>query len=314
MFTGIIRHLGTIVSNTLEEDGSVILEIAAPFSSELSEGDSVAVAGACLTVLSHTDTTWTCRLMTETIKKTYLGDLKPGETVNLEQPAKAGEFLHGHIVQGHVDGVCNITNIKKQGDDSVITFQPPKELLERIVSKGSVTLDGVSLTVVDVLEDSFTVSFMPYTLSHTTFGDKKVGNSIHIETDKTQKNTWYSGVAKKGDGRGTSLGFPTANITLDDSAARLPEGVFAARAMIAGDPTLYATALHSGPRPTFAGATPSVELHLINFAPRNLYEETIHFAIIEKVADIQKYSSVPELILGITENVKQATEILLRPI
>ncbi|MDA1169479.1 MAG: riboflavin synthase [bacterium] len=313
MFTGIIRNIGTIVSNASQKDGSIILEIHAPFSSELSEGDSVAVGGACLTALSHTDATWTCRLMAETIMKTYLGNLVPGDLVNLEQPAKAGDFLHGHIVQGHVDGVCTITNILKQGDDSLITFQPPQELLAHIISKGSVTLDGVSLTIVDVFPESFTVSFMPYTLNHTTFGNKKVGDSAHIETDKAQKNTWFSGVAQKGDGRGTSLGFPTANITLDDTAASLPEGVFAARAMIAGDPTIYAAALHNGPRPTFAGASNSVELHLINFVPRNLYGETIHFTIIEKVADIKKYNSVPELILGITENVKKATEILLQP-
>ncbi|MEK7499843.1 MAG: riboflavin synthase, partial [Patescibacteria group bacterium] len=265
MFTGIIRHIGTIVSNTRQEDGSVILEIAAPFSANLGEGDSVAVSGACLTVLSHTDTSWTCRLMSETIKKTNLGNLKSNEKVNLEQPAKAGDFLHGHIVQGHVDGVCKIITITKQGNDSLIAFQPPKELLQHIVSKGSVTLDGVSLTVVDINDTSFTVSFMPYTLSHTTFGNRKIGDSAHIETDKGRTSTWFSGTAQKGDGRGTSLGFPTANITLSDPSITLPIGVFAARAMIANDPTIYAAALHSGPRPTFPGASNSVELHLINF-------------------------------------------------
>ncbi len=271
MFTGIIRNLGTIVSNTRQEDGSVLLEIQAPFSDELSEGDSVAVAGACLTVLSHTDTTWTCYLMAETLDKTNLGNLKSNDKVNLEQPAKAGDLLHGHIVQGHVDGVCKIVEITPFGDDKVIRFAPPKELLQHIVSKGSVTLDGVSLTIVDVDDTSFTVSFMPYTLSHTTFGNKKIGDSVHIETDKGRTSTWFSGIAQKGDGRGTSLGFPTANISLHDTSTSLPIGVFAARAMIANDPTIYAAALHSGPRPTFPGASPSVELHLINFAPRNLY-------------------------------------------
>ncbi|HLC49104.1 MAG TPA: riboflavin synthase [Candidatus Andersenbacteria bacterium] len=313
MFTGIIRNIGTIVSSTRQEDGSVFLEIQAPFSAELSEGDSVAVAGACLTVLTHTDTTWTCYLMAETLDKTTLGKLMPGDKVNLEQPAKAGDFLHGHIVQGHVDGVCKIITIQKHGDDSVITFQPPKELLKHIVSKGSVTLDGVSLTVVDVLDNSFTVSLMPYTLAHTTFQHKTVGDEVHIETDKGHTAKWFSGTAQKGDGRGTSLGFPTANITLNDASIVLPIGVFAARAMIQGDPTMYGAALHSGPRPTFSGASNSVELHLINFAPRNLYNETMHFTIIEKVADIQKFDSVDALKEKIKDNVKKATEILLEP-
>lgn len=312
MFTGIIRNLGTIVSNTHQDDGSVLLEIQAPFSANLSEGDSVAVAGACLTVLSHTDITWTCYLMTETLQKTTLGNLKAGEEINLEQPAQAGDLLHGHIVQGHVDGICTISNIVMHGDDKVITFQTPKELLQHVVPKGSVTLDGVSLTVVDVLADSFTVSLMPYTLAHTTFGNKNVGDSVHIETDKGRLTTWFSGVAQKGDGRGTSLGFPTANISLHDIAARVPEGVFAARAMIEGDPTMYAAALHSGPRPTFPGAFASVELHFINFAPRNLYGETILFTIVEKVADIKKFDSVPELIQKIESNVRKAREILLQ--
>lgn len=311
MFTGIIRNIGEIVSNTRHEDRSVTLSIAAPFSAHLSEGDSVAVAGACLTVLSHSDTTWTCYLMAETLEKTTLGNLKIGDQVNLEQPSRAGDLLHGHIVQGHVDGICTISDITMHGDDKVIAFQTQKELLQHVVPKGSVTLDGVSLTVVDVLEDSFTVSLMPYTLSHTTFGSKQVGDSIHIETDKGRTSTWFSGIAQKGDGRGTSLGFPTANITLDANTPALPEGVFAARAMIQNDPTLYAAALHSGPRPTFPGASASVELHLINFAPRNLYGETLHFTIIEKVAGIQKFDSVPELIQAIGNNVKKVKEILL---
>ncbi len=312
MFTGIIRSIGTIVLSTPQEDGSVVLEIQAPFSADLREGDSVAVAGACLTVLSHTDTTWTCRLMMETLKKTTLGTLQPGDTVNLEQPAKAGDLLHGHIVQGHVDGTCTITAIQQQGDDRVMTFEVPSSLAPRIVSKGSVTLDGVSLTVVDVHDTSFNVSFMPYTLQHTTFDNKKVGDRVHIEADKTRANVWYSGVVEQGDQRGTSLGFPTANISLPEGPSLLPEGVFAARAMIEGDPTMYAAALHVGPRPTFPDAAPSVELHLINFVPRNLYGQSMQFTIIEKVADIKKFDSVDALSTAIKENVRQATEILLQ--
>lgn len=122
--------------------------------------------------------------------------------------------------------------------------------------------------------------------------------------------TWHSGVVEKGDQRGTGLGFPTANITLDNSSVELEEGVFAARAMIAGDPTLYAGALHVGPRPTFPGASASVELHIIHFQPRNLYGEKISFTIIEKIRDVQKFNSTEELIVAIKNDVTKATKIL----
>ncbi len=121
---------------------------------------------------------------------------------------------------------------------------------------------------------------------------------------------WHSGVVQQGDKRGTGLGFPTANITLADNSASLEKGVFAARAMIAGDPTLYAGALHVGPRPTFPGATSSVELHIINFQPRNLYGETISFSIVEKIRDVEKFDSTEELIIAIKNDVAIATKVL----
>lgn len=191
MFTGIIRHLGQVVNIRHSSDGSVGLEIAAPFSGSLHEGDSVAVNGACLTVLFTSDTTWTCRLMAETLKKTTLGSLKTGNIVNLELPAKTGDSLDGHIVQGHVEGTCEITDISPIGDDRVITFRPPQALMSRIIPKGSIALDGVSLTVVDIHEDTFTVSIMPYTLEHTTFGSHSVGDRINLETDSHSHTVWY---------------------------------------------------------------------------------------------------------------------------
>ena len=122
--------------------------------------------------------------------------------------------------------------------------------------------------------------------------------------------TWHSGVVEKGDQRGTGLGFPTANITLDDSSIALEEGVFAARAMIAGDPTIYAGALHVGPRPTFPGASASIELHIIRFQPRNLYNEKISFTVIEKIRDVEKFNSTEELIIAIKNDVVAATKTL----
>lgn len=311
MFTGIIRNLGTIQKNIHQEDGSIVLNIAAPFAKDLNEGDSVAVNGVCLTVLSHTTYTWTCRLMAETIQKTTLGFLQSGTTVNLELPTKTGDFLHGHIVQGHVDAPCNIIDIVSKGDDRVMTFQPSKELLPRMAPKGSVALDGVSLTTVDVHENSFTVSFMPYTLQHTTFGTKKVGDMVNLETDHTQDALWLSGTVVHGDRRGTALGFPTANIRLDANGALPSEGIFACRAMIEGDPTIYAGALHVGPRPTFVNATPSVELHLIAFPTRDLYGHHVRFMIIEKIRDVMKFESTKALTTAIAQDVKQATSLLM---
>lgn len=313
MFTGIIRHIGSIQSTALQKDGGIVLEIRAPFSKDLHEGDSVAVDGACLTVLSRTDTMWTCRLMAETMKKTTLGLLQSGTQINLELPAKADDLLHGHIVQGHVDGVCTITNIAAHGDDRVITFKFQKEFLPHISPKGSIALDGVSLTVVDVHDDSFTVSLMPYTLEHTTLGIKKVGDAMNMETDHTQDRTWLSGTVVRGDRRGTALGFPTANITLDVSSTVLPEGIFACRAMIENDPTIYAGALHVGPRPTFADIVPCVELHLINFAARDLYASKIRFSISEKIRDVMKFNSPEALVAAISQDVAQVTSILMYP-
>jgi riboflavin synthase len=311
MFTGIIRHLGKIVSNTAQEDGSVVLEIEAPFSSELSEGDSVAVAGACLTVLSHTDTTWTCRLMAETIKKTTLGTAKPGDIVNLEQPAKAGDLLHGHIVQGHVDGLTTITEITSHGDDRVIRFQPTKEVLEHIVPKGSVTLDGVSLTVVDITDGSFTVSLMPYTLMHTTFEKKVVGDTVHIETDKARAMNWLSGKVVQGEGRGKNLGFPTANISLNSSSSFTEEGVFACRVMIEHDPTIYGGALHAGPRPTFPNSSPAVEIHLLHFPNQDIYGKEIRFTVVEKIRNTERFESLDDLKSAIQEDIEKIIAILL---
>lgn len=311
MFTGIIRHQGSILSTTPQEDKSVVLVLQAPFSHELSEGDSVAVNGACLTVLSSTNTTWTCRLMAETLAKTTLGSLKAKDVVNLEQPATAGDLLHGHVVQGHVDGVGTITDITPVGDDRVIRFQTSSEIMKRIVSKGSITLDGVSLTVVDVVEDSFTVSLMPYTLSHTTLGKNQVGDRVNIETDKGKPTVWFSGIVVRGEGRGKALGFPTANIKLDPSSVFTEEGIFACRVLLENDPTLYAGALHAGPRPTFPDSPSSVEIHLLHFPDQDIYGQQIRFTVIEKIRDTKKFESLKDLTSAITKDVENIAAILM---
>lgn len=166
-----------------EKDGARMLIITTPLSKQLRAGDSVAVNGVCLTVLGASSQQWRARLMAETLAKTNLGDLAVNETVNLEPPLKAGQALDGHLVQGHVDGVCEITDIEKVGDDCIFTFQPPPALLPQLITKGSVSLDGVSLTVVHVSNQDFTVSMMPYTLQMTTFGKRSIHDRVNIEVD-----------------------------------------------------------------------------------------------------------------------------------
>jgi len=186
MFTGIIRSLGK-VTQVAQEDGAVVLTVGGEVAPPLAEGDSVAVNGACLTALSVTQDSFVLRLMQETLDKTNLGDLQVGSVVNLERPLTGGQTLDGHFVLGHVDGVSEVVAITAVGEDRIFTFKPPQDLMKYLIPKGSVALDGVSLTVVDVHDDTFTVSIMPYTLQHTTFGQAAVGYQVNMEADMIAK-------------------------------------------------------------------------------------------------------------------------------
>lgn len=181
MFTGIIRELGT-VQDVVPEPDAMRITIQSGFES-LRPGDSIAVNGACLTALEVHKNSWTMRLMQETLQKTNLGSLRQGTPINLERSLLPTQRLDGHFVMGHIDGVATVTAITAVGDDRIFTFEPPAPLMKYVVPKGSVALDGVSLTVVDVSETTFTVSIMPYTLSHTTFGTASIGSPINIEVD-----------------------------------------------------------------------------------------------------------------------------------
>ncbi len=187
MFTGIIRHLGKITAVTKQPDEAVVFAITTPLSQDLNEGDSVAVNGVCLTVLKKQNDVWQARLMAETLKRTNLGVLQKDGMVNLERPLTVNQLVDGHLVQGHIDGVCKIIDITPVGSDKVFSFQPPTNLLPYLIPKGSVALDGVSLTVVDVDSTHFTVSIMPYTLEMTTFGQREIGDQINIEVDMISK-------------------------------------------------------------------------------------------------------------------------------
>lgn len=186
MFTGLVEGLGTITS--LAPDGpGVRLTIAhTPWSeaerATIQIGDSIAINGCCLTVIDLTEG-WSFQAGTETLSRTTLGDRQEGDQVNLERSLPADGRLGGHFVQGHVDGIGKVAAIEREGDWVIMRFQVPETLTRQMVSKGSITVDGVSLTLVDVTEDQFSVALIPHTLDVTVLGRRQVGDRVNIETD-----------------------------------------------------------------------------------------------------------------------------------
>jgi riboflavin synthase len=178
MFTGIVEELGTIAAVT----GDRVRIAARLVLEDAKTGDSIAVDGCCLTVVDQGDGWWEADVSAETRKRTTLGDRTPGDPVNLERPVRALDRLGGHIVQGHVDGVGEIVDPAPD-----LRVRMPRELLRYVVEKGSITVDGVSLTVVDVLDDGFTVALIPHTEAVTTLGTKGPGDGVNLEVDVTVK-------------------------------------------------------------------------------------------------------------------------------
>lgn len=182
MFTGLIETVGHI--NSLQAQKDIwLLDIAAPsISTQLKNGDSVAVSGACLTVVSHNDTAFTAQMMDETASRTKLGKLKTGDSVNLERAMRADSRFDGHIVSGHVDGVAQVAKIEANSKTKKFFFSAADNIISGIVSKGSVTIDGVSLTVIDA-DGLFSVELIPTTLAETSLCELQIGSSVNIETD-----------------------------------------------------------------------------------------------------------------------------------
>jgi riboflavin synthase len=178
MFTGIIEELGSIAS----VEGQRVRIAASLVTEDAKTGDSIAVDGCCVTVVDQGPGWWEADITDETLKRTTFGDRVPGDPVNLERPVRASDRLGGHIVQGHVDGVGEI--VQPAPD---LRVRMPRELLRYVVEKGSVTVDGVSLTVVDVLDDGFTVAVIPHTAAVTTLGTKQAGDRVNLEVDVTVK-------------------------------------------------------------------------------------------------------------------------------
>ena len=186
MFTGIVESTGEIVSIEDTDEGRR-LRVTAPFCDELEYGQSVAISGACLTVETFDDDTFELFLSAETLERTYLDAVAVGDRVNLERALPADGRFDGHFVQGHVDGVGDVTHIEQVGGDWTFGFSLPEELERYVVEKGSIAVDGISLTVADLREGEFDVAIIPTTYESTTLAEKSIGDPVHLEVDVVAK-------------------------------------------------------------------------------------------------------------------------------
>jgi riboflavin synthase len=188
MFTGIVEELGHVRAVTPRADGARIEIEAHKVLDDAEIGASIAVNGCCLTVVASGEDWWQADAVVETLRRTNLGALAPGDPVNLERPVRLNDRLGGHVVQGHVDGVATVAARDEQSDGSVLVrFSAPNDVLKYVVHKGSITVDGISLTVAAVHDDGFSVAVIPHTLDVTTLGTKVVGATVNLEADVLAK-------------------------------------------------------------------------------------------------------------------------------
>ncbi|MGS2617057.1 riboflavin synthase [Micromonospora sp. LZ34] len=188
MFTGIVEELGEVVRVTETAGDSALVAVRGPLvTSDARHGDSIAVNGVCLTVVDVADGIFTADVMGETLRRSALGALRPGDPVNLERAAALGSRLGGHLVQGHVDGVGEVLSREPAEQWETVRFRLPAALARYVVEKGSITIDGVSLTVADVGSDWFAVGLIPTTLKLTTLGARGVGDPVNLEVDVLAK-------------------------------------------------------------------------------------------------------------------------------
>jgi riboflavin synthase len=186
VFTGLVADLGTVSGVEATADG-VRLRVGSALAGELGEGDSVAVNGVCLTATAIAGGEFTADVMHETLRRSSLAGVEAGTRVNLELPLRAHDRLGGHVVQGHVDGVGTIRAAEQDGFARVVTIEAPPELLRYVVEKGSIAVDGVSLTVASVTPDTFAVSLIPETLERTNLGAAAPGTPVNLEVDVLAK-------------------------------------------------------------------------------------------------------------------------------
>ncbi len=183
MFTGLIEELGTVRRISSSGEGTDIVIAAKKVLSDLKIGDSIAVNGPCLTATAVDKNNFTAWAMPETLEKTNLRQLTTGSPVNLERAMTLNGRLGGHLVSGHIDAVITLAGREPQGGAIILTFAAPEELMRYIIPKGSVSLDGVSLTVIDVDENRFSVGLIPHTAGETTLGRKESGAPVNLEVD-----------------------------------------------------------------------------------------------------------------------------------
>jgi len=187
LFTGIIEDLGTVQQIKHSNDGGVISILTALPTARIAIGESVAVSGCCLTVVRKSRGSITMDVSAETLRRTILGELKPGDRVNLERCLTLNKLLGGHLVSGHVDGIARIVSIEPEGDSRLYTFEVGANESRYLVEKGSVALDGVSLTVFGIRGGRFKVALIPHTLTMTTLGSKQAGSTLNVENDMLVK-------------------------------------------------------------------------------------------------------------------------------
>jgi riboflavin synthase len=179
MFTGIVRELGTVDAF----DGSRLVVAAPETAASAAVGDSVAVAGVCLTVVEHDGGRLAFDVVPETIARTALGRLEPGRSVNLESSLRVGDALGGHVVQGHVDAVGSVRSVTSDGDGRRLWFDAPETVVRYCIEKGSIAVDGVSLTLAAFDDEGFEVALIPHTLAVTTLGGLEPGDEVNLEAD-----------------------------------------------------------------------------------------------------------------------------------
>ena len=183
MFTGIVEEVGRVQAIRREPANAVLTIAASKVLEDVHLGDSIAVCGVCLTVTSFTSSAFTADVMHETLNRSSLGALKPGSPVNLERAMPANGRFGGHIVSGHIDGTGRITRIRPDGNAVWYTISATPSLLRYIVEKGSIAIDGISLTVAQVTGRDFSVSIIPHTQGQTTLSTRRVGDTVNLETD-----------------------------------------------------------------------------------------------------------------------------------
>lgn len=186
MFTGLIQDVGT-VEEVQRTEGGMRLRIRGAVTSDVHEGDSVAVSGVCLTASAVKDGAFSADVMAQTLRQCSLAAATPGSSVNLELPLRATDRLGGHVVQGHVDGVGVVLELRGEGLARLLAIEAPPQLLRYVVERGSIAVDGISLTVAELGDEGFTVSLIPETLERTTLGATRAGDAVNLEVDVLAK-------------------------------------------------------------------------------------------------------------------------------